>query len=754
MRAERLFIGLWLALVVLAVFWLLTRLQVAQDLSLFLPAGATPQEQALVEALRRGGGSRLVLVGLEAQDRDSAARAGRALAQALRESALADEVLDGPRGLDAASEALLFTYRFLLDPAGSVGFEEAALNSALLELREALAAPVALLDKARLAADPTGAYRRVLASWQGEGGPAIHDGVWMAAEGPPTALLVLRLAPGQGDVADAQAIARLRALHGHYAGTTRLQLTGPAVFATDARAAIRADVTRLSLLGSLAVIGLGFLAWRSLRRVVLMVLPLASGLLFALCATGLVFGTVHGITLAFGMVLIGVAADYPLHLFAHGRAAPALWRALTLGVLTTVLAFAVLLWSDFGGLSQLGLFVGVGLIAAALVTRGVVAPLMGPERPLRLPLPTGFKPLAAGPWLVGGAALLAAAWLALSPRAFDASLSSLSPVSEAQRAMDKRLREALGAPDVRHLLRIDAPDMPQALRLAEQAGERLDRLVAEGVLARADNPARRLPAEQTQQARQAALPDASILRARLEAAARASGLRAAVFQPWLDAVEAARTLPPLRLADLPPALAERLAAQLTQDASGAHLRIALSGVRLPEALATGWPPGVLALDTLALSERMVERFRVEAGRHMGWAALAMLLVLALSLRRGGRLLGVVLPVLAAVLVTSALLSLGAHPPGLFHWVSLILVAGLALDYAVFFQMMPADEPTRRRTLGAVWMCALSTVLVFGLLALSRVPVLQAIGVTVTLGVACALAFSLLMRPRPSGRAAG
>ena len=46
-------------------------------------------------------------------------------------------------------------------------------------------------------------------------------------------------------------------------------------------------------------------------------------------AVGAMFGAVHGITLAFGFTLIGVAQDYPLHLLSHRRAdrAPARDRA-------------------------------------------------------------------------------------------------------------------------------------------------------------------------------------------------------------------------------------------------------------------------------------------------------------------------------------------------------------------------------------------------------------------------------------------
>ena len=73
-------------------------------------------------------------------------------------------------------------------------------------------------------------------------------------------------------------------------------------------------------LGGFATIGMVVLllvAYRSLPVLVLGLLPLASAGLAGLAAVSAVFGTVHGITLAFGFTLIGVAQDYPMHLFSH-----------------------------------------------------------------------------------------------------------------------------------------------------------------------------------------------------------------------------------------------------------------------------------------------------------------------------------------------------------------------------------------------------------------------------------------------------
>ena len=84
------------------------------------------------------------------------------------------------------------------------------------------------------------------------------------------------------------------------------------------------------------------------------------------------------------------------------------------------------------------------------------------------------------------------------------------------------------------------------------------------------------------------------------------------------------------------------------------------------------------------------------------------------------------------------------PLNLFHLISLVLVAGLGLDYALFFEHAADDPAEQRRTLHAVLVCSLSTFAVFALLAASSVPVLRAIGLPVAIGVASNFLLALLL----------
>jgi len=69
--------------------------------------------------------------------------------------------------------------------------------------------------------------------------------------------------------------------------------------------------------------------------------------------------------------------------------------------------------------------------------------------------------------------------------------------------------------------------------------------------------------------------------------------------------------------------------------------------------------------------------------------------------------------------------------------ALQLVAGVGLDYALFFARRQLDEEERARTLRTLTTCNAMTLLSFGLLLFRRTPVLHSIGATVAIGAALA-----------------
>jgi predicted exporter len=221
-----------------------------------------------------------------------------------------------------------------------------------------------------------------------------------------------------------------------------------------------------------------------------------------------------------------------------------------------------------------------------------------------------------------------------------------------------------------------------------------------------------------------------------------------VFGPFVNDVEIARTLPPLTPAAFEASpLGARLQSMLVER-DGHWLGLAtLSGVHDPAALAmpsTQTDGEVRLLDLKGASESLVVAYRTRIMRALFVAILLLAVTVSVAFRDLRRAWHVLAPMSLATLLVLAVMRISGVEISLFHLVALTLAAGLGLHYALFFERVVSDEAEARRTLHATLVCVLSALLVFGLLALSSIPVLRAIGLTVSLGVAFHFTLSILM----------
>lgn len=778
-------LAIWL-LALAASAWVAARhTAVVADLSALLSASADRTQRLLVAQLRDGVASRLVLVGIEGGEPQALAETSRRLVAGLKAGSLFGSVNNGDAQSAAAERDLLMRHRYLLSPAvAPARFTADGLRAALAATLRNLGSPAGALTKSLLPADPTGEFVRIVSGLAGEGGgPQRRHGVWFSADGRRALLLAETLAPGYDLDRQERALAFLREAFEASAppAGSRLVVSSPGAFAVEARAVIERDSWRLSLIAGLLVTVILFAAYRSAGLVFLSLLPVLSGLLVGVAVVSLAFGFVHGITLGFGATLIGEAVDYPAYLFTHigprERAEETLrriGRTLRLAVLTTVCGGLAMLLSSFTGLAQLGLLTMTGVLVAGLVTRWVLPSLVPPAwtREKRQALPVDWtrllrssRPAAAAvvALLLASAAVVAAA--AQGGRLWDRDLANLSPLSESAKAVDKQMRAELGAPDVRYLAAVEAGSREEALRRSEAVAPVLDKLVAAEAIAGYDMASRYLPSEATQMRRLAALPEAGELDRALREASRGLPFRPGLFAPFLEDVSRARAAGPIDAAAFRgSALAIKLDTLLYplgggRGGPGPDRWIALAPLRgVADAAALGaaidglGDPDVFLLDLKTDTERLVDGYRREALRLTALGLAAILLLLLWGLRRPAAVWRVVAPVLAAVVLDVAWLVLLGVRLSLFHLVSLLLVVGIGLNYALFFSRPKDDPADHDRTVLALTVCSLATLAAFGALAWSSTPVLHAIGLTVSLGALLSLAVSAILARPPRARA--
>jgi predicted exporter len=288
------------------------------------------------------------------------------------------------------------------------------------------------------------------------------------------------------------------------------------------------------------------------------------------------------------------------------------------------------------------------------------------------------------------------------------------------------------------------------LQASERLRPDLDALVARHAIAGYDLAARYLPSVATQRARQARLPDTASLQTALADAVADSPFRSDAFAPFVADVAVARRAPPLTPGDLDDTpLAVSVAGLLLQRGDHATALVSLNGLRDPAGVArTAAAHGAQLLDLKQASESLVVAYRQRVLMALVVAALLLVATVWVALRAPRRVLRVLAPMALTTLLLIAVLRGFGVELNLFHLVALILAAGLGLDYALFFEHAGDERAEQLRTLHAVIVCSLTTLLVFALLAASSIPGLRAIGSTVALGVFANFVLALLIARQP------
>lgn len=736
-------------------------LRVETDFSAFLPPSATPEQRLLVSQLRDGLVSRLMLVALHGADEKTLARASRALAQKLGRAPEFDYAANGSLDQFAAQSEVLMRHRYALSPqVDAERFAAPALRAALEEQLDQLASPFGVLSRTTLARDPTGEFLTTLRQLDPGTMPALRQGVWFSADGKRAFLIAQTRAPGFDSLRQAEAMARVRNTLAELYPQVSVTLTGPGVFAAESRRLIESDAWKLSLCSALAILAMLAFVYRSALPVALVLTPVAFGLLIGVLAVQALFGSVHAITLGFAATLIGEAVDYPNYLLLNAApgeparsAARRIGRTLLLAVLTTVASALALTLSSFTGLAQLGVLTMVGVMVAGLTTQRLLPWLLG-DRALafrRLNLPTAAN-VAHAAWprtITALATLCGALWLGYThPAWWEQDLASISPVPVQIRELDAQLRREMGAPEVSFFIASRGTSEAAALQAGEEILPVLQQWKQHGLIRSYDSPTVYLPAPDTQAARLKALPDTSTLQENLRLALKGLPFRPDAFTPFVQDVANARAEPPLTRASYAGTpLGAKLNA-LVIELEGQWLVLTpLGGInepaRLAAALAAKRAGKSELVDLAQISSRMVNDYRREALHQAGWGAGLILLLLMAGLGSPRRTWRVAAPSAAALVLTVSLLVAGGQRLGVFHLVALLLVLGIGLNYALFFERPPTDAAERARTQLSLAVCSISTIATFGFLSLSATPVLHAIGSTVALGALLSLVLSAL-----------
>jgi predicted exporter len=643
---------------------------------------------------------------------------------------------------------------------------EAALRARAERAKRDLALPSALLLENLVASDPLGSFRAILERISGQR-PSLDlvDGQFVTRDGR-FAVLFLGTRPPAFDGDRQKALledlsAAFAEVNRGFDGGLALEKSGANVFAVATERSIRADVNFVTACSVVAVFVILLIFLGSWRNLLLSGLPMLGGLVSATGLGLLVFGKLDGLTLGFGAALIGVVIDYPTHLLCHLCFSPhradrplvlrRISPSLALGGLTTIASFGGLGLTSFPGFREIAFFSATGVAVALAITLWVLPPLVVPVE--RTPRASQFVCQQLGRAVLGlparrlaltiFAVAVVALFTPLLPRlVWVDDMSKLWRMDPDVVREDRLVRERVSQFETGRLVIGIAPDREQAVALGEQVQARLEPLVAAGELGGIRSLHTFLWPESRQRENLAALRADRGLPGRVRSAYQAAGFRPDAFAPFEQSL-AQDPPPPLRFDDLAESpLADLVRPLLADSGHEVAVNTFLQGVESTESVrrAIEGLPGVHLFDQLQFLNDVYAEFRSTTVQQIFTGNLLVIALLLLRYRRLRPALAAFFPsVLVTLILLGSFAALGVET-SLLHVVGLVMVLGMGVDYGVFVVDSAAHPEEMGVTMLSTFLGSLTTVLTFGVLAISQHPALRALGVT--LGVGILLSFLL------------
>ena len=203
-------------------------------------------------------------------------------------------------------------------------------------------------------------------------------------------------------------------------GITAEHIGAPSIAVGNATRIKRDSILALSLALLLITILLHF-TLKSLRDLLLIVATLAFGWLCGLSAVALAEQSVSMIVVGIASIILGIAANYPLHLITHtyhcrGRVGESLRQVvspLITGNITTVGAFCALIPLNSPALRDLGIFAAAMLVGTILFTIVILPHLIKHKASSSAPqtcTPDASAPYSSAPNASAPASGITAAW--------------------------------------------------------------------------------------------------------------------------------------------------------------------------------------------------------------------------------------------------------------------------------------------------------------------------------------------------------
>ena len=368
-----------------------------------------------------------------------------------------------------------------------------SLDGEMLAARAAVSSPVGAMARSIVNRDPLFLSASRLKALEGfRTGSDFHtsDGYIFTSDG--SALVTLSLGFGSSDTGRSRRFisALQRALDDTeeaFGGAVKTDALG-SVFIADTNASqIKRDSVISVLLAAVLIAVLLVSFFHSGRSILLVGAAIAYGFLVAFGLTALIDGNMSMIVLGMGSIIIGIAANYPLHFLTHIKQGCSPRESLsdivvplTTGNITTVGAFLSLLFIASPAMHDLGLFAALLLVGTILFSLVFLPHLVREDeaenREGAFWNRVGETNLSTNGIVLAAVAIITIVLSFFDGAHFDGDLRKINYMTERQRAsMDKMTALAQGHSNITYVA-VPGGDMDEALDNYMALSGRIDSL--------------------------------------------------------------------------------------------------------------------------------------------------------------------------------------------------------------------------------------------------------------------------------------
>ncbi|WP_318469232.1 MMPL family transporter [Photobacterium leiognathi] len=546
-----------------------------------------------------------------------------------------------------------------------------------------------------------------------------------------------------------------------------IEQTGVIFYAAHGTQSAENEISTIGLGSLLGIVILLIAVYRSTLPLALALLSISCGLVAAFVTTVAIFGKVHLFSLVFGASLIGVSIDYAFHYLTDRLAAGKDWNAqqglkhiftaITLGLITSLIGYLGMLVAPFPGLQQLSLFSAIGLTAAyATVVCWYPTLAAKPSKPRAIPFAGTL-----GRWLhlwqqpsirwVTPILLALLSIYGLTKATYNDDIRQLQALPASLQQQEATIKAITGVSSSQQMLLVKADSKQALLNKIAATDHALDGLIKQGALKSYQSLGQYIPTLEQQKA------NFELVKQLYKEQGTALSQSLNLAQP----ISFTATFEPLTMAHF---LASPISAPLRfmwldalKDKNGVSKYsavILLHDIKQQNAIEqlTHNNSELTYLNKADEISALFGQYR----EHVTWLLIAatfaiyLLLAWRYGLKQGVKMIA---PSLIAGMAGIAITSLTGTPLNLFNLLALILILGIGIDYSLFFAELKAETAHQQgiTTLLAITLSALTTVLSFGLLALSETQAIHSFGITVLTGIIIAwlLAPLAMSKVKPS-----